>query len=325
MGPTGRATHGAVAEKISFIAATTFGLEAVLGLSAELADAGSRDIRIEAALAKLWSSEMAWQVADELVQIRVDEATRPPRPGREGERAVHAEQRCETSGSTGLRGLHRDHALLIAREAVDAHLRAAGALADADAALPDKVRAARRPAVSMPSGCRNWPRARAPSPGPPGVRTARPAPAIRRAVLSQGWPGRRSTGCPAGRPSWSTSRIPGPHHRHRGRFAMAAACSRAKMLARRTPSRAAAYALADAFCAQARLRADHLFDRLWTNTDATDRKLAQRVLDGDCTWLEGGVLDQSEEPARGSPLERGSQQGGNRPPPLSLRTRTLFA
>jgi alkylation response protein AidB-like acyl-CoA dehydrogenase len=62
--------HGAVAEKLAFIAATTYGLESVLELSAQLADAGSKDIRIEAALAKLWASEMAWQIADELVQIR---------------------------------------------------------------------------------------------------------------------------------------------------------------------------------------------------------------------------------------------------------------
>ena len=62
--------HAAVAEKIAFIAATTYGLESVLELSAQLADAGHQDIRIEAALAKLWSSEMAWRVADDLIQIR---------------------------------------------------------------------------------------------------------------------------------------------------------------------------------------------------------------------------------------------------------------
>ena len=62
--------HDAVAEKIAFIAATTYGLESVLELSAQLADAGSKDIRIEAAIAKLWASEMAWKIADELVQIR---------------------------------------------------------------------------------------------------------------------------------------------------------------------------------------------------------------------------------------------------------------
>ena len=45
--------HEAVANKIAFIAATAFALEAVLDLSAHLADEGSNDIRIEAALAKL--------------------------------------------------------------------------------------------------------------------------------------------------------------------------------------------------------------------------------------------------------------------------------
>ena len=52
--------------------------------------------------------------------------------------------------------------------------------------------------------------------------------------------------------------------------------------------------LADAFCGQARLRVEVLFDELWTNTDDTDRKLAASVLAGDLTWLEEGVLDPSE-------------------------------
>jgi hypothetical protein len=62
--------HEAVSGKIAFIAATAFALEAVLDLASDLADAGTHDIRIEAALAKLYGSEMACLVADELVQIR---------------------------------------------------------------------------------------------------------------------------------------------------------------------------------------------------------------------------------------------------------------
>src|ERR1700758_3943068 len=62
--------HEAVSGKIAFIAATAYGLEAMLELSSELADAGAHDIRIEAALAKLYGSEMGWLIADELVQIR---------------------------------------------------------------------------------------------------------------------------------------------------------------------------------------------------------------------------------------------------------------
>ncbi len=62
--------HEAVGGKIAFIAATAFALESVVDLSCALADAGDTDIRIEAALAKLWASEMACTVADELVQVR---------------------------------------------------------------------------------------------------------------------------------------------------------------------------------------------------------------------------------------------------------------
>jgi alkylation response protein AidB-like acyl-CoA dehydrogenase len=55
--------HDAIAKKIAFMAATSYGLEAVLDLSSQLADDESADIRIEAALAKLYGSEMAWLIA----------------------------------------------------------------------------------------------------------------------------------------------------------------------------------------------------------------------------------------------------------------------
>jgi hypothetical protein len=78
-------------------------------------------------------------------------------------------------------------------------------------------------------------------------------------------------------------------------FAMAAACSRAEMLRKEDPAQGeAAYELADVFCAQSRLRVEGLFDGLWRNTDAADRRLAEHVLGGDLTWLEAGVVDGSE-------------------------------
>ena len=58
-------------------------------------------------------------------------------------------------------------------------------------------------------------------------------------------------------------------------------------------TRPAARELADAFCGQARLRVEALFDALWSNTDDTDRA-GPAVLAGDYTWLEEGVLDPSE-------------------------------
>src|SRR5699024_8658282 len=74
-------------------------------------------------------------------------------------------------------------------------------------------------------------------------------------------------------------------------FAMTAVCAYA---ARRTTDPESAQALADAFCRQSRLRVEALFKALWTNTDARDERLATRVLAGDLTWAEAGVLDVSE-------------------------------
>jgi hypothetical protein len=77
-------------------------------------------------------------------------------------------------------------------------------------------------------------------------------------------------------------------------FAMTAACSRAEMLRADDEERGrGAYQLAGAFCDQSRLRVERLFAALWTNTDATDTRLARSVLAGDYTWLEEGVLDPS--------------------------------
>ena len=291
--------HGAVAEKISFIAATTFALEAVLDLSAQLADAGSKDIRIEAALAKLWSSEMAWQVADELVQVRGGRGYETAASlAARGERAVNAEQLLRDlrinrifEGSTEI--MH----LLIAREAVDAHLAAAGDLAVADATTQDKAKAAAKASGFYAKWLPQLAVGKGTVPG--AYREFGPLARHLRYV-------ERSSRKLARQTFYGMSRWQAKLEYKQGflgrivdigaeLFAMTAACSRAAMIRTDDPSQGdAAFALADAFCEQARLRADHLFERLWANTDDTDRRIAGQVLDGDFAWLEDGVLDQSE-------------------------------
>ncbi len=295
--PVGK--HGAVAEKLSFMATTTFALEAVLELSAQLADAGSKDIRIEAALAKLWSSEMAWKVADELVQVRGGRGyeTADSLAAR-GERAVPAEQILRDlrinrifEGSTEI--MH----LLIAREAVDAHLAAAGDLASVDADLRAKAKAA----VKAGGFYAKWLPQLAVGKGSVPTSYAEFGPLANHLRYVE-----RASRKLARQTFYGMSRWQAKLEYRQGflgrivdigaeLFVMAACCSRAEMLRSDDAARGeAAYELAGVFCEQARLRVERLFDQLWANTDDSDRRIADRLLDGRYDWVEDGVIDPSE-------------------------------
>lgn len=295
--PVGK--HEAVGKKIAFIAASAFALDAVFELSAEMADAGQKDVRIEAALAKLWSTEISCRIADELVQIRGGRGfeTADSLEAR-GERAVPAEQQLRDLRINRIfEGSSEIMRLLIAREAVDAHLAAAGDLASADASLSDKARAA----VGASGFYARWlPKLVAGAGIDPRSysdfgRLAKHLRFVERSSRRLA----RQTFYGMGR--WQAKL----EHKQAflGRivdigaelFAMAASCSRAEMLLRTAPERGAtAFELAEAYCEQARVRVDEYFDQLWRNTDDVDRTLARQVLDGDYEWLEAGVLDQSE-------------------------------
>lgn len=295
--PVGK--HEAVGKKIAFIAASAFALDAVFELSAELADAGQKDVRIEAALAKLWSTEISYRIADELVQIRGGRGfeTADSLQAR-GERAVPAEQQLRDLRINRIfEGSSEIMKLLIAREAVDAHLAAAGDLASADASLQDKARAA----VGASGFYARWlPKLVAGAGMDPRSysefgRLAKHLRFVERSSRKLA----RQTFYGMGR--WQ-ARL---EHKQAflGRvvdigaelYAMAACCSRAEMMLHTAPERAAgAYELAEAYCEQARVRVEEYFDQLWRNTDDGDHTLSRKVLAGDYTWLEAGVLDQSE-------------------------------
>lgn len=296
------ALHEAVGSKIAFIAATTFALEAVVDLSSQMADEDRNDIRIEAALAKLYGSEMAWLMADELVQIRGGRGFETADSLRaRGERAVPAEQMLRDlrinrifEGSTEI--MH----LLIAREAVDAHLSVAGDLIDPEKSLGDKARAGAGAGVFYAK----WLPRLVAGPGQlprtygefrHGIDLSPHLRYVERAARKLA----RST-------FYAMSRWQGKMETKQGflgrivdigaeLFAMSAACVRAELLRGRGENGREAYQLADAFCRQARVRVEELFTRLWTNTDDVDRKVVRNVLAGTYTWLEQGVIDPSDD------------------------------
>jgi alkylation response protein AidB-like acyl-CoA dehydrogenase len=300
-------SHEAIASKIAFMAATAFALDAVLDLSSEMADDGANDIRIEAAIAKLWNSEMASLIADELVQIRGGRGYETAESlAARGERGVPAEQVVRDLRINRIfEGSSEIMRLLIAREAVDAHLSVAGDIIDPDADLKAKGRAAARaggfyakwlPTLLVGEGQR------------PGA-FAEFGQLARHLRYVE-----RSSRKLARQTFYAMSRWQGKMEYKQGflgrivdigaeLFAMSATVVRAEMLRSQEMDGGrglgekgrTAYELADAFCEQSRRRVEELFDRLWRNTDDLDNKVAKLVLDGRYTWLEQGVLDASIE------------------------------
>ena len=135
--------HDEVAQRIAFIAATAFGLEAMLDVTSRLADEQRNDVRIEAALAKLYGAEMGWRVVDELMQVCGGRGyeTAASLQAR-GLRGVPVEQVLRDmrvnrifEGSTEI--MH----LIVAREAIDQHLKVAGDLTEPDVPIARKAKA----------------------------------------------------------------------------------------------------------------------------------------------------------------------------------------
>jgi alkylation response protein AidB-like acyl-CoA dehydrogenase len=285
--PVGR--HEAVAKKIAFIAATTYGLESMLTLSCLLADDDRNDIRIEAALVKLYGSEMAWLMADELVQIRGGRGfeTADSLAAR-GEKAIPVEQLLRDlrinrifEGSTEI--MH----LLIAREAVDAHLAVAGDIIDPDVELSRKVKASVRGSAFYG----RWLPTLALGPGQNPSAYARFGPLAGHVRYVERASRRMARETFYAMARWRREM----EHKQAflGRlvdigaelFAMSATVVRAT-----AENRPESRELADLFCRQARLRAEALFKQLWDNTDSIDNEVARRVINGRYAFLEEGVL-----------------------------------
>ncbi|HET8759228.1 MAG TPA: acyl-CoA dehydrogenase family protein [Solirubrobacteraceae bacterium] len=295
--PVGK--HDAVAQKIAFIAGTAFGLEAMLDVASRMADDKRNDIRIEAAIAKLYGSEMGWRVVDELMQVRGGRGYETAESLKaRGERPVPVEQAMRDmrinrifEGSTEI--MH----LLIAREAVDQHLQVAGELLEGEGGVGAKARSA----VDAGRFYARWLPKLAVGPGtrPGSFDEFGELATHMRFVERSSRRLARSTFYAMGR--WQ-ARLE-KRQAVLGRivdvgaelFAIASAVVYAATIRREQPARASeATELADLFCRQARRRVDALLHSLFSNDDVQAYGLAQGVLAGRFTWLEEGVLDPAD-------------------------------
>jgi alkylation response protein AidB-like acyl-CoA dehydrogenase len=134
--------HAAIAAKIADLSADQFATESMVLYVSALVDRDKKaDIRIEAAMAKLWGTEAAWHGVDQTMQIK---------GGRGYETAESLKNRGEVVDpiermmrdcriNTIFEGSSEIMKLFIAREALDPHLRKGAAAIDSRSTLSQRI------------------------------------------------------------------------------------------------------------------------------------------------------------------------------------------
>ena len=289
--------HEAIAQKIGLMAANTFAMESVAELTVGLSERGHYDIRLEAAIAKMWNTETGWRIIDDTLQIRGGRGYETADSLRaRGEAPIPVERAMRDFRINLIfEGTSEVMRLFIAREAVDHHFKTAFALVDKESSRQEKVSALGRVMKFYPG----WYLARWFGRG--AIPTAYGE--FGRLATHLRWAERHTRHL--GRMLFHAMARFGPKLERRQMvlfrgvdigadlFAMTAACVRARMLA--TQGNTEATELADLFCREARLRIKSNFDRFYGKNDGAIYKVSQRVLAGDHAWLEQGIVGIMED------------------------------
>ena len=291
--------HAAIADKIARMASTIFAIESMAYLTSALVDRKKSDIRLEAAMTKMFATEAAWHITDEAVQIL---------GGRGFETAASLKARGETpymierllrdarvnrifEGSTEIMKL------FIAREAMDPHLSVAGEVLNSRLPSGRRLKAAARAALFY---ARWYPKQWLPSLSSkpkmdPGL--------VKRLAYV------RKTSKKLARKLFHQMVKHGSKLEREqmllGRFvdigtelyAQSASTSRAQALIEGGRDRKEVLALVEHFCATSQLRIDEAFRGIGRNVDREGYRLAQSVLDGGSVWLFDGMVEDSLEEA----------------------------
>ncbi len=287
--------HEAGREKVAFVAATTLAMEAITWLTSAWADKGEVDIRIEAAMAKMFCSESLWKIADKTMQLRGGRGYEKGRslkargePGYPIERLMR-----DCRINMILEGSTEIMKLFLAREAIDPHLsRVMDLMKTKDNS--DKFKKL-GPLLGYygkwyPKQWFGWiTRSSYDDIGelaPNFQYIDETAHRMARAIfhgMAKYQQGLEKKQLFLGRLMEIGTDL----------FAIAATCSYAATLYKKNSTDRSPLDLADYFCALAMRRIENRFDELSDNDDEKCDKLAKQVLDNDFVWLESNI--QKEE------------------------------
>jgi alkylation response protein AidB-like acyl-CoA dehydrogenase len=284
--------HDAIAQKLGRMAAEIFAMEAVADLASLMADRGGADIRLEAAMAKMWNTEVGWRIVDDALQIKGGRGYETADSLRSRGERPEAIERMMRDYRINLifEGSSEIMRLFIAREAVDTHLELAGALIDPKTTMAEKLAALGRSGLFYATW---YPRLWFGLRGRVGYGEFGPLAGHVRFV---------------DRASRKLARTLfhcmvrfGPRLEKRqavlGRLveigaellAITAACSRAHAMVKRDPSNRGPLELADLFSRQARRRVEDRFAAVFDNDDVATYTVAQQLIRDEHAWLEQGM------------------------------------
>ena len=289
--PVGK--HDAIAQKLGRMAADIFAMEAVADLASLLSDRPHMDIRMEAAIAKMWNTEVGWRIVDDCLQIKGGRGYETADSLRSRGEKPDPVERMMRDWRINLifEGSSEIMRLFLAREAVDTHLDVAGELINPKSSAGTKLRALLKAglfyAVWYPKQWFGW-----------GM-----------------WPRYSDFGELAGhmrfvnRASRKLARSLfhamirfGPRLEKKQAvlfrlvevgaelLAISAACSRAVLMAKQDPSNRGPVRMADLFSRHSRRKVRQLFGSVFSNEDDRTYRLAQSVLKGEQAWLEAGMV-----------------------------------
>ena len=292
--------HAAIADKIGRMASTTFAMDAMSDLTSLLVDIGGADIRIEAAISKMYASEAAWRIADETVQVLGGRGYETAASlAARGERPFPAERTLRDNRiNTIFEGSSEILRLFIAREVMDPHLTRAGAVMNPSLPLSKRLATAIRAGFFyVPWYLRQWLPGGAPSGGEAWARrhlrfvatsSRQLARSLFHAMLRHG-PGLEKRQMLLWRFVDFGAEL----------YAQVATVVRAEALIARGAREEDVLPLVDDFCAGSRIRIGELRRGLRRNQDEGAYALAQGFLKGEFpTLLEGRVPNPYDPPAR---------------------------